>query len=132
MEVESTPTHEVDLCHASAVGHCQTRRRIYYAMFGLLAGGATLLNWLLMQTKGYSVPALAVLTSLIAWIFLLGALLPVSYGALLDDDVMQIGYRRTTARLVFTSALTLSLVLAFATCWFLNMPLVIPFSPADG
>jgi hypothetical protein len=110
-------------------GHCQTRRRVHYVVFGLLAGGATLLNWCLMQTAGYSVPALAVLTSLIAWIFLLGALLPISYVTLLDADVMEVGYRPATARLIFTSVLTLCVFLALATCWLIGMPLVIPFTP---
>ncbi|HVX14535.1 MAG TPA: hypothetical protein VHC22_25330 [Pirellulales bacterium] len=112
--------------------HCQTRRRIYYVVFGLLAAGATLLNWCLMQSTGYSVPAVAVLTSLIAWIFLLGALLPVNYLSLLDVDVMELGYRPATARLIFTSVLTLSIFLALGTCWFLEMPLIIPLAvPTD-
>lgn len=82
-----------------------------------------------MQTAGYSVPALAVLTSLIAWVFLLGALLPFSYASLMDADVLEIGYRPAVARLIFTSMLTLSVLLALGTCWFLGMPLVIPFTP---
>ena len=119
--------HEAE-CQATPHQHCQTRRRIHYVAFGVLAGGATALNWILMQTKGYSVPALAVLTSFIAWLFLLGALLPLSYLSLLEADVTEVGYRPTVARLIFTSVLTLSALLAFLTCWFLRMPLVIPMS----
>jgi hypothetical protein len=111
-------------------GTCQTRRRVYYLVFGLLAAGATLLNWCLMHTSGYSVPALAVLTSLIAWIFLLGTLLPFGYRSLLDADVMEVGNRPVVARLIFTAMLTLSVVLALFTCWLIGMPVVIPFTPA--
>ena len=73
MEVESSPLQQLEPYQpVRPAQHCQTRRRIYYVVIGLSAAVATLLNWTLMQTKGFSVPALAVLTSLIAWIFLLG------------------------------------------------------------
>jgi len=110
-------------------GSCHTRRRVYYLVFGLLAAGATALNWYLMHTSGYSVPALAVLTSMIAWVFLLGTLLPFSYRSLLDADVMEVGARPMTARLLLTSMLALSIGLAVFTCWLLGMPLIIPFTP---
>ena len=110
-------------------GACQTRRRVYYLVFGLLAAGATALNWYLMHTSGYSVPALAVLTSMIAWVFLLGTLLPFSYRSLLDADVMDVGARPVTARLLLTAMLSLSIGLAVVTCWLLGMPVIIPFTP---
>jgi hypothetical protein len=110
-------------------GSCQTRRRVYYLVYGLLAAGATLLNWYLMHTSGYSVPALAVLTSMIAWVFLLGTLLPFGYRSLLDADVMEVGDRPVVARLIFTSMLTLSVALALFTCWLIGMPVIIPFTP---
>jgi hypothetical protein len=110
-------------------GSCQTRRRIYYLVYGLLAAGATLLNWCLMLTAGYSVPALAVLTSMIAWVFLLGTLLPFGYRSLLDADLMEVGDRPVMARLILTSMLALSVALALFTCWLLGMPVIIPFTP---
>lgn len=132
MEVENSAL-QVELAEQPRAGqHCQTRRRIYYGLIALLGGGATLLNWLLMQTQGYGVPALAVLTSLIAWVFLLGAVLPLSYRSLWDADVMEVGNRSVAARLVFTSVLTLSVVLAFVTCWSIGMPLVIEPAPPTG
>lgn len=100
-------------------------RRFKYLSFAALAAGATALNWLLMKQQGYSIPALAVLTSMIAWALLLGALLPFSYAAALDDDLSELGRKPTFVRLVCTSALVLSIVLAFATCSWLGMPMVV-------
>ena len=110
-------------------GSCQTRRRIHYLVYGLLAAAATFLNWSLMHSSGYSVPALAVLTSMIAWVFLLGTLLPFGYRSLLDADVMEVGDRPLVARLIFTSMLALSVGLALLTCWLIGMPVIIPFTP---
>ena len=100
-------------------------RRAKYLLFAALAGGATALNWLLMKTQGYSIPALAVLTSLIAWALFLGALFPFSYAAALDDDLCELGRKPTIVRLVCTSALVLSIVLAFVTCALLGMPMIV-------
>ncbi|HWB10304.1 MAG TPA: hypothetical protein VG826_13825 [Pirellulales bacterium] len=111
-------------------GSCQTRRRVYYLVYGLLAAGATLLNWCLMHTSGYSMPALAVLTSMIAWVFLLGTLLPFGYRSLLDADVMEVGDRPVVARLTLTAMLAMSLAFGVLTCWLLGMPVIIPFTPA--
>jgi len=94
-------------------------------MGAAFAGAATALNWLLMKKEGYSIPSLAVLTSIIAWALFLGALLPFGYAAALDDDLSALGARPTIVRLVCTSALVLSIVLAFATCSLLGMPLVV-------
>ena len=100
-------------------------RRFKYLSFAGLAAGATALNGLLMKQQGYSIPALAVLTSMIAWALFLGALLPFSYAAALDDDLDELGRQPTFVRLVCTSALVLSIVLAFATCAWLGMPMVL-------
>jgi hypothetical protein len=108
------PTHERDRA-----------RRTKYLIFSGLAAAATALNWLLLKSEGYGVPALAVLTSMIAWALFLGALLPFGFGAALDDDLGALGRKPTIVRLVCTSVLTLSVALAFATCYLLGMPLVV-------
>ena len=100
-------------------------RRTKYLLGAACAGAATALNWLLMKKEGYSIPSLAVLTSIIAWALFLGALLPFGYAAALDDDLSALGARPTVVRLVCTSALVLSIVLAFVTCSLLGMPLVV-------
>ncbi|HUY91038.1 MAG TPA: hypothetical protein VMV10_20035 [Pirellulales bacterium] len=100
-------------------------RRVKHLLFAALAGGATALNWLLMKKEGYGIPSLAVLSSMIAWALFLGALLPFSYAAALEDDLNELGRRPTFVRLVCTSALVLSVVLAFVTCSLLGMPLVV-------
>jgi hypothetical protein len=130
--VQADPDEAAD-AKACSVHHgsCQTRRRVYYLVYGLLAAGATLLNWCLMLSSGYSVPALAVLTSLIAWVFLLGTLLPFGYRSLMDADVMEVGDRPMVARLILTAMLALSVGLALVTCWLLGMPVIIPFTPAE-
>jgi hypothetical protein len=108
-----------------SIAHRNRSRRVKYLLFAALAGAATGLNWLLMNQQGYSIPALAVLTSLIGWALFLGALLPFGYAAALDDDLSELGRKPTIVRLVCTSTLVLSIILAFVTCSLLGMPMVV-------